>query len=374
MHINCSRPASVLMYTLVYFLLVSPNAADYQFPSSPWTRIGQCTSVYSGPRTSIFNYTTAEITTMANRATRVRMCSAGSTTDCVTSVAGSFPITNLQAGQMAISHPPTGVCQVPCATNTWTGPSQRVPLNMWNSCASRADAISRNQFYWACNNGGGIHMTNYMPGGQCGWTSGGTGGDPGIDIFIDEGTFAPTSQPTSEPTGWYESYSALSAPNLTQLEARITGVETRLEAEILAEVRAVRTALRTEVDNLQVQVDNLIGNVNILNASMQALNASVGAMQTRVDSVNATATATGTRLGGQIDAITAALVNAIPAPTAASTCTGAACAPQVQASGSNLLVTAPGGTVQVQTAACSAVDLCQLGTYQANLIAALNAL
>eukprot|EP00041_Stephanoeca_diplocostata_P010372 m.165069 g.165069 ORF g.165069 m.165069 type:complete len:311 (-) comp18124_c0_seq4:141-1073(-) len=310
---------------------------------------------------------------MASSATMVRMCAAGSATDCVTSAAGSFPIINLQEGFMTVSHPASGTCTVSCIAMTWTGPSLRVPRNLWNSCGSRSEALNRNYFYWACNNVGGIHMHLDKPG-RCGWTGSGTGGDPGIDIFIDEGTFAPTSQPTSEPTGWYESYSALSAPNLTQLEARITGVETRLEAEILAEVRAVRTALRTEVDNLQVQVDNLIGNVNILNASMQALNASVGAMQTRVDSVNATATATGTRLGGQIDAITAALVNAIPAPTAASTCTGAACAPQVQASGSNLLVTAPGGTVQVQTAACSAVDLCQLGTYQANLIAALNAL
>ena len=131
-------------------------------------------------------------------------------------------------------------------------------------------------------------------------------------------------------------------------QARITGVETRLDAEILAEVRAVRTLLQSEVIDLQVQVDNLIGNVNILNASLLSMNASLIATQARVDTVNTTANATGSQLGAKIDALTAALVNAIPAPVLPAACTGGACVPQVQASGSDLLVTAPGGTVQVQ--------------------------
>lgn len=94
---------------------------------------------------------------IASKASGVRICTHGSSTDCVTSVEGRAPseaLTNIRAGK------PTGSmlqsdaknCDIHCIQGMWTGSAERLGALTWS------DMNGDCMYYHACDNGVGLHF------------------------------------------------------------------------------------------------------------------------------------------------------------------------------------------------------------------------
>ena len=61
------------------------------------------------------------------RAFQVKICTGGSTSDCVTSRADSYPVVNLREGITMLSHiDGTTPCNTGCVNRFWEGPENRL--------------------------------------------------------------------------------------------------------------------------------------------------------------------------------------------------------------------------------------------------------
>ena len=155
---------------------------DANANASTWTRIWHCEGSGSVNRQ---DYSNAIIREMATRASNIRICTAGSTTDCAQSFPGTFPIKMLASG-WAISHNNGAQCNSACVAATWFGP--RAATALWNSCGPSAN--NGQSYYWACNNQGGLHFFPW-DNGLCSWQVG-YGAQSNIEAFIDAAPPTPT--------------------------------------------------------------------------------------------------------------------------------------------------------------------------------------
>ena len=80
-----------------------------------WVKFAQCNGVSSTGRK---NFPDEVIKSMASNAERIRICTAGSEEDCVTSFFGSTAVQQLVLGQTL--NP--SLCGVTCANDQWMGP------------------------------------------------------------------------------------------------------------------------------------------------------------------------------------------------------------------------------------------------------------
>ncbi|KAK3259538.1 hypothetical protein CYMTET_31469 [Cymbomonas tetramitiformis] len=135
------------------------------------------------------DYTSQDIMLMAlQSATQIKICTAGSETDCVVSRKQTFPIQMLRQGK-TVSHDDAAKCNQACVDQVWIGNADRVANNLWNrdDCADGryTGALDGSaNFYWACRNSNGLHLS-VNDGGFSGWTWQGGRGDDGIEVFID---------------------------------------------------------------------------------------------------------------------------------------------------------------------------------------------
>ena len=137
---------------------------------------------------------------MAQRATRIKICSHNHPDDCVTSRANTFPIHMLREGA-AISHKAGLECDTSCVRETWEG--ERIH-HLWSSCpVSHPDNVlnaqTTNLFFHACGNADGLHLSAVSggPAYQCGWQH---QQQDAIDVFINshEDQVASTPHPTDQ--------------------------------------------------------------------------------------------------------------------------------------------------------------------------------
>jgi len=190
-------PSSVLCLRMAYsslmcLWLLSLRAVAVQLRlessgnASAWSRIWHCEGNSSVNRQ---DFTNEVIRDMATRATSIKICTAGSSADCMQSLAGTFPIKMLALG-WAISHNNGVECDKTCAAATWFGPRL---TSMWSMCPP--DPNNGQSYYWACNNRGGLH---FMPwdNAQCSWQLG-YGVQSNLEAYIDAVPPAPTPVPTS---------------------------------------------------------------------------------------------------------------------------------------------------------------------------------
>eukprot|EP00040_Diaphanoeca_grandis_P002116 m.20592 g.20592 ORF g.20592 m.20592 type:complete len:376 (-) comp12997_c0_seq2:306-1433(-) len=189
-HKGSSSPFTAVAWqrfaTVMWFIILLIAPAE----SRVWKRVAFCNEA-SGMRVE---YTMPEIVQMAADATRVRICTSGSTTACVTSKPGSFPVTNLRAGVLSFARPHNvgwHNCYSNCVAQTWTGHVNRLKLLEY-SCLPSTSMV-----YHTC---GLNDKLAFGParGYECSWNN----ADPirSLELAIDVSTLAPTSAPTTIPT------------------------------------------------------------------------------------------------------------------------------------------------------------------------------
>jgi len=114
---------------------------------------------------------------LANLASQVQISLYDGTS--IVSTPNSFPIQQLRAGQ-TISYQGTADSTPALVSQAWSGSASELG-HLWNSCGAPQSLASGGLLYWACNNGGGLHL---QPNTLCYWTwnSGYTGP---ISVYIN---------------------------------------------------------------------------------------------------------------------------------------------------------------------------------------------
>eukprot|EP00040_Diaphanoeca_grandis_P003265 m.24424 g.24424 ORF g.24424 m.24424 type:complete len:342 (+) comp14600_c0_seq1:55-1080(+) len=330
---------------IIASICCAASADDYGQFGPVWQRIANCGIIGESP----VDIPRAQLADLAETATQVRFCEAGSTVDCVTSKPGSWPIVNLRNNKFLLSHKDLGQtpCDKTCVGETWDGPAQRLK-NMFNTCGDIDHASqSTNWWYWACGNAGGIHYT--VEGRICGWS---TQERSSIEIFINSGSFAPTSVPTSRPTQWFEAGGH--KENITTLQSNVETLQrsfNKLEAHVGTTIEGPTTIEQMIID-LTVKLDNVAGLLSGITANVTVL---------ETDS-----TATKSDLAGLRNALKAAVATAGVPPA----CQGAECIPQISTNANDIVLQA-GGLIKLQSSSCDAVDLCDATSFSARLKQAL---
>jgi len=341
--------------------------SDHQFPDNSWTRLGYCDT----RRTSSMDYTMPTIQQMASAATRVKICTYGSTIDCVTSRQGTFPIQQLQAGRTMVSRQPNGSCcqrGPTCLRTIWTGPSERVNELMFTcsgGCAGQNESnhIARggnwNYVYHGCGNSGGLHFTVYNGTSinatyQCSWgasTGSWSSGRGRLELFIDfqaptttAAPTQPTAAPTTAPTGSNDPANVARRVGVLEQQNRVLVSQvSALSSQLVATTSAQSSTLLSTLTSVAVTVDN------------QGV--------TQADLV-ANVTSQGTQL--------VAVTSALRAATSAAVGGGAtSITPTVTATQANELVLNSGAAVKVTSGSCQNNDLCGAASFAATLRAAL---
>jgi len=347
------------MKTVVVTLaaIVATGRANYQFSDDSWTRVAYCdTNAYSA-----LDYPVATLAQMASVSTSVKICSYGSTLDCVTSASGSFPIQQFAAGRLMISRQLNGSCcarGAACLGTVWSGPPSRVNEMMFTcsgGCAARVETPTVPDYiYHACGNANGMHFTvrNSTTRGrttQCSWgrSSGGYNTGRGrLEAFINfpvtTAPTTPTAAPTAAPTGSNDP--TITAQRVDVLERNYRAVMSQIAAlsssttAQTASVLSSLTSVAVRADDNSVVAADLVMNMTMVQGNVSGL---VGALRTAV----ATAAVGG---GG-------------------TTTTP----PQVTATAANELVLNSAAAVKVTTGTCSNNDLCGAASFAATLKAAL---
>lgn len=139
-----------------------------------WTEVFRCDGRGSAER---WLHSEQEVRKLASNATRVKICTTGTSADCVFSRANTFPISQLQQG-LPISHSDSGECDEKCVNDTWVG--ARRPY-MKSVCPDESSNIFESHVYWACGNRRGLHVSA-TDRASCSWTA---YGDDHISIYID---------------------------------------------------------------------------------------------------------------------------------------------------------------------------------------------
>jgi len=191
---SCGAPAAISSASNLFFwacnngggLHLQPNTLcrynwglGYTGPisvyiNSAWTQIYSCSgnSANNG-----YTLPLSQIQSLANSASQVLVSLYDGTN--IVSNPNSYPIQRLRALQ-TISYPPSGYASTDIIAANWNGPASSL-AHLWNSCGAPADLNSGGILYWACNNGGGLHL---QPNDYClyTWGSGYTGP---ISVYIN---------------------------------------------------------------------------------------------------------------------------------------------------------------------------------------------
>lgn len=319
---------------------------NYQFrgDNSVWERVLFCETTQNSFQNG-YDYPLNVIREKALRATQVKICTGGSTSDCVTSRPGSFPIANLRQGITMLSHiDATTPCTYPgCVGSTWDGPANRlfqlqVMSGPHQNCVPGINRFNRTMIYWACGTGG-LHATLVPTQRQCFWSA--TNQVDSIGVFINSDyTTAPTAAPTRMPSGWFQHAGHLS--NWTQAQDRIVALEQtvrRLEGELSN--YATLTSLDRYVEAQRVEVGAAVSALRIdVITQLEAVNATVDSLRTALRSA---VTEAATRNPGELPL-----------------------QPVIEAEGSALYLRSP-GAVNVESSSCPTFDLCNVGTFSQRL-------
>jgi hypothetical protein len=136
-------------------------------PPVRYLRIWSCTAAGQ----YALDFALSQIQTFASQATAVTIMSRTNPDEYVTSTSSSFALQSLQNGK-SLSH---SISNGYTSTSQWVGTKTD---QIWNSCGnSQSFDVT---VFWACNNGGGLHITSTL----CGWTSSGTPPPGGIGVYL----------------------------------------------------------------------------------------------------------------------------------------------------------------------------------------------
>jgi len=149
-----------------------------------WVTIFNC----RGDQMTVQRITQEDWKMMTPDATRVRVCTAGKYSECVTSKKNSTPIKNLQAG-VANLQQKDKTCDLACIKNSWEGPEDLLKRLTW-TCQPAAGAM----FYHACGNHAGLHISSGR--GHCEWDWQET---DSLEIQIETDEELPKESPTAPP-------------------------------------------------------------------------------------------------------------------------------------------------------------------------------
>lgn len=300
-----------------------------------WERVGQCGSLV-GSDSRLLEGGRVALARQAALATRVRMCIWNSTTDCVTSRPETFPILNFRDGHTLLSHLSTGPCDRDCVQATWDGPPQRLS-ELRTTCGAIGEGamadIDDRWFYFSCGNRQGLVMSQQP--GPCAWPQ--HLGGANIEIFIDSGTAAPTAAPTAFPTAWYQDDGHRT--NFAEVQTRLSELERQLRATQADDVGAdaERSRMAATLVNLQVTVDQLTTGMNTLIGNVSAIRAAL------IEA--ATGRSTGGSSGMQV--------------------------PSIGTAGQDISISAPLGSISLNSRSCNNIDLCDTSSFTERLQAAL---
>eukprot|EP00038_Savillea_parva_P004591 m.139975 g.139975 ORF g.139975 m.139975 type:complete len:380 (+) comp11516_c0_seq1:101-1240(+) len=357
-----------MQMTFVLLLLSAGTAyANYQFTRNDWTRLGYCNTRLN----TSWDYARSDLAVMAQRATSVKICQMGSTTDCVTSAPNSFPIVNLRNGYILVSadQPNRCVRSQQCIRSVWSGPSNRVNDLMWTASGSclGQPPTQPTDVYHACGNGQGMHfaISSRYPGGGavnvCSWGSGNGGWGTGrgqLELFINYQSTAqptpaptvsptsPTAAPTAAPTGWYEHPAV---PNVTslallvdQMQADMSSMAIQMSQQFSITHQAISVAVSQSQANLSTQIAST--NTAVLNNEISL----------------ADTMATQRGIAANYTALLDALQTAVSASSGPGTTLtpGVTGLPRIEATSDNGLAISASSSVQVSSGSCVTNDLC----------------
>eukprot|EP00040_Diaphanoeca_grandis_P020700 m.110084 g.110084 ORF g.110084 m.110084 type:complete len:375 (+) comp28007_c0_seq1:106-1230(+) len=339
-----------------------------------WTRVARCENHLGGLDLGL-----DDMAKLANAATQVRICSYGSTVDCVTSNPNTFPIQNIQKKNVLVSQVDTQtVCNPGCIASTWTGPQARLNTLQYR-CTSRTNDV---MIYHACGNEGGLHFDaqdlpvvgRYQ---YCNWDSN-TNAPGALEMFIN--AVAPTTAPTQSPSAWYQHGGHLT--NFTEVQTRLVAVEEfaasndKRVTDITDTATSKIEVLRIELDKLTYDVGQILETFQVFNSTIIAMNATLNTIaatqQTTLQTVSDN-TATTTNLQTQVNVIRQALVAAVDdVAVVTPSCAGGACSlPSIEADGASINILAADGNIMLTSKSCSQIDMCQLSKFTENIKAAL---
>eukprot|EP00927_Polykrikos_kofoidii_P076523 TRINITY_DN73598_c0_g1_i1.p1 TRINITY_DN73598_c0_g1~~TRINITY_DN73598_c0_g1_i1.p1 ORF type:complete len:1524 (-),score=152.85 TRINITY_DN73598_c0_g1_i1:153-4460(-) len=156
------------------------------FHIQKWIRIFYCTGQTSTQRLA---YSASWIQTLAVHATQIKICTLGSSIDCVTSSPETFPIVMLRHGDR-ISHSASNGCDATCVTSTWEGPPTMLDSLRSSSGGASADALLGKTLFFdglGSDSGSGLHL-GVDDGDPCGWSAAASNE---IEVLIDQPSQAP---------------------------------------------------------------------------------------------------------------------------------------------------------------------------------------
>lgn len=116
----------------------------------------------------------------------LRICSKGSTTDCVTAKGDNPALGNLQLGETLLQDENLFVCRKDCVSKIWSGSANRLSAMEYWCPPGKSDGQS--MIYHACGNVNGLHMA--METGHCEWS---WNGSSALEVQI---LMVPTPSPT----------------------------------------------------------------------------------------------------------------------------------------------------------------------------------
>eukprot|EP00040_Diaphanoeca_grandis_P039057 m.258049 g.258049 ORF g.258049 m.258049 type:complete len:348 (-) comp36038_c0_seq1:257-1300(-) len=337
------RSHSVFKFCLVASLCVSVTTA------TQWTKIFGCTL------DDIFTFEGGMhgIADIARTAASVRICTAGSNTDCVTSQPNSFPILNLRSGLPMLGHINGAIpCDASCVQKYWTGPSQRL-ANLETRCQG---GVSLLNVFQSCGNRNGLHFT-LNKASFCTWNYSLPTRRiaPGLDVFIDQNSASPTQAPIPSPTSFFQAPDHQT--NFIEVQTRLTAVEelvTGMTAmmKLLANQTFVNdqvTAIAGEFENvkeaLEVQTNLIETNFTEVRANITVLQSTTSQVQTALQALKTATT--------KVTSSTAASMSSI------------------EDVDFKMKLSAP-DSIALRSGTCGVDDLCEISAFAERLAAALD--
>jgi len=306
-----------------------------------WQRLTDCGTV-SSPSNDVAR---ADYAALAQKATQVKICTHGSTIDCITSKPNTYPIKVLRDGKFLLSHGEDGSapCRKDCVANTWDGPVARTSAAT-SGCGDiqhgSQSNITNQWNFWACGNPTGIHWN--ANGRICQWQY---RQKSQLELFINSGTSAPTSSPSMAPTQWFQADGhkenvTLLMTDVAALKRQVAALNSRIGTfDGPGNVGDILTDLTVKVDNNAGVLASVVPNV--------------------------------TALSTQMNGIKAALVAAVADGPKSSNCVGSGCTPSIESKGKNLFFSAPGGNILLNSPGCNGIDVCSTSSFSSRLKEAL---
>lgn len=314
------------------------------------------------------------LTLVPTRCPKVRICTAGSSTDCVTSKPNTFPIKALQDGHLLVSHSlGDGSCDSSCVDQTWDyNAVERAKQLVHNQCTSETDATLANHslefLYAASCNANGLHFLltaepTYPDDNDddgCGWTSGG-GGE--LDAYVD----TPAAKTTTLKATTTEHPVVGNVKDLTDIVIKVaTRIAVVESSNAAVEERSLQNEARVETlsESVETMQKNADGSAA---AKLEALQVDFHEMR---DTLTSMVLVLGETQGAlkQAQETIATLVSAITktgSPGSPGKPTGcgpgsdaAGCAPRLEGNGVDIDIIAANGAVNVATKTCGTIDLC----------------